>query len=224
MIPVVAIDGPSGVGKGTMSAGLAQYLGWHLLDSGAIYRLLAYDAQQRYIELKNETVLAELALSLDMRFEAQADGSARAFLGEEDVTAVIRTEAAGNAASQVAAWPAVRAALLERQRQFQQAPGLVADGRDMGSVVFPDASLKIYLTASAEERANRRYKQLIKKGLNVSLDNVFAAVQERDERDSSRATAPLKPADDALILDTSDLTIEQVFERLKDYVAQRITL
>lgn len=211
--PVITIDGPSGVGKGTLSQLLAEQLGWHLLDSGALYRVVGLAAQRGGIALDDESALAALALDLPLRFQTD-DAGVRVLLAEEDVSAALRTEAAGNAASQVAALGAVRAALLERQRAFQQLPGLVADGRDMGSVVFPSAALKIFLSASPEERANRRYKQLKQKGMDVNLAALIEALRERDARDSARAVAPLRPATDAMLIDTTELSIAEVFEQV----------
>jgi cytidylate kinase len=213
--PVITIDGPSASGKGTISARVAEALGWHMLDSGALYRLVAYAALQQQIPLDDISALENVARELDARFVAGDDGrETTIYLGDEDVTQAIRTEQSGNAASTVAAIPAVRAALLDRQRAFQQPPGLVADGRDMGSVVFPDADLKIFLTASAEERAKRRYNQLMEKGLSVNLADLFEEIARRDKRDSQRSAAPLKAADDAVELDTTQMTISDVVDRV----------
>ena len=212
-IPVIAIDGPSASGKGTVAALVAQALGFHYLDSGAIYRVTAHAAQRAGLSLDDEAVLAELARGLDLRFEG-----GEVFLDGEAVGDAIRTEEAGRAASKIAAMPVLRAALLERQRAFRQAPGLVTDGRDMGSVVFPDATVKIFLTASREARAQRRYKQLIEKGFDANLAALFQDLSERDARDAARAAAPLKQTADAALLDTSGLTISQAVERvLKGY-------
>ena len=217
-IPVITLDGPSGSGKGTISHAVARELGFHFLDSGALYRLLAYAAQQRGVALDDETALAELAGKLDTRFPAEGDTDA-VLLDGQDVGGDIRTEAAGAGASKVAALPAVRAALLQRQRDFRQAPGLVADGRDMGTVVFPDAEAKFFLTASSQERARRRFNQLKEKGKESPFEEIFADIEARDARDSSRSVAPLKPAEDALTIDTTSLdiptTIERVLERVK---------
>ena len=209
---VVTIDGPSGTGKGTISAIVAHKLGWHMLDSGALYRLTALAALNHSIDLKDKNSISDVAERLDVEFIPESDSHTCVKLEGQDVTNDIRTEIAGNNASIIAAIPEVRQALLNRQHAFLQAPGLVADGRDMGTVIFPHASLKIYLTASADERASRRYKQLKEKGLNVNIDSLSREISERDERDSNRAVAPLKPAEDAEILDTSDLTIEEVVE------------
>jgi cytidylate kinase len=206
--PVLAIDGPSGAGKGTLCEALARRLNWHLLDSGALYRVLAFAATQGGVDLEEEAALAALARDLPLRFSPGGG----VFLKEEDVSLAIRTDAAGQAASQVAALPAVRAALLERQRAFRQAPGLIADGRDMGTVVFPDAPLKIFLSASAPARAERRYKQLIEKGLDANLRALLESIRTRDERDQARAAAPLRPAEDALVIDSTALSIDEVFE------------
>ncbi len=208
--PVIAIDGPSGVGKGTLCQALAQHLGWHLLDSGSLYRLTALAAQKHDVPLDDETRLAALAASLDVRFETLPDQETQVLLEGEDVTAAIRSEACGNAASRVAALPAVRAALLQRQRDFRRPPGLVADGRDMGTVVFPDAPVKIFLTASPTARAIRRYNQLREKGISVSLAALAKEIAERDARDAGRAIAPLRPASDAHVLDTTELSIAAV--------------
>lgn len=210
-IPVITVDGPSGVGKGTLSQQLARHLGWHFLDSGALYRLLGLAARRQGVEPSDETSLESLALKLDVRFVPTEQGETTILLNNQDVTREIRTEQAGNDASRVAAVPAVRAALLQRQRDFRQRPGLVADGRDMGTTVFPDAPLKFFLTASAEVRAERRYKQLKEKGLDASLTTLLAEIAERDERDRTRSVSPLKPAEDAIIIDTSHLGIDEVF-------------
>ena len=208
-IPVIAIDGPSASGKGTVAALVAQALGFHYLDSGAIYRVTAHAAQRAGLSLDDEAVLAELARGLDLRFEG-----GEVFLDGEAVGDAIRTEEAGRAASKIAAMPVLRAALLERQRAFRQAPGLVTDGRDMGSVVFPDATVKIFLTASCEARAQRRYKQLIEKGFDANLAALFQDLSERDARDAARAAAPLKQTADAALLDTTGLSISQAVERV----------
>ena len=221
-VPVIALDGPSGSGKGTLAGLLANRLGWNLLDSGAIYRLLAHGAGKHGIDLADEARLVELAARLDVQFVPGQPGQEQVtLLDGEDVTRAIRTEQAGAGASKVAALPAVRAALLDRQRAFCAAPGLIADGRDMGTVVFPDAPLKIFLTASVEERARRRYLQLKEKGEAVNLASLFEEIRARDERDTPRATAPLKPADDALLLDSTELSIEQVLEHILGEAAAR---
>ncbi|MDE2449531.1 MAG: (d)CMP kinase [Gammaproteobacteria bacterium] len=219
--PVVTIDGPSGSGKGTISRGVAQLIGWHLLDSGALYRLVAFAGSQRRLDPADIDGHARLAASMEVTFGVGADGSEQVLLGGQDVTQAIRTEAAGQGASRVAAWPAVRTALLERQRAFARAPGLVADGRDMGTVVFPGARLKIYLTASAEERALRRYKQLKDKGSGVSLSALSREITQRDARDSTRAVAPLIPAPDAEVIDSTGLSIEKVVGRVLELGARR---
>jgi len=214
-IPILTIDGPSGSGKGTISARVARRLGWYLLDSGALYRLVALGAQRHHIPLEDEPALAKYAASLDVQFELPESGSEPVTLLEgEAVGDAIRSETCGNAASKVAALPAVRAALLQRQRDFCQQPGLVADGRDMGTVVFPEAGVKIFLTASVEERAQRRYKQLIEKGISANLARLLKEIAERDARDSQRKVAPLKPAEDAIILDTTSMTIDEVVEKV----------
>jgi len=220
-VPVITIDGPSSSGKGTISRMLARELGFQFLDSGALYRLLAFAAQRRGIALDDESALAALSGELDIRFPADGEGD-RVLLDGEDVGDAIRTEAAGGGASRVAALPAVREALLDRQRRFRLLPGLVADGRDMGTVVFPDAEAKIFLTASAEERARRRCKQLKEKGVSVVFDDVLADIQVRDERDASRSVAPLRPAQDADLVDTSELDIPATIERLRDFLKNRL--
>ncbi|MDV3239201.1 MAG: (d)CMP kinase [Gammaproteobacteria bacterium] len=219
-VPVIAIDGPSGSGKGTIAQALATELGWHFLDSGALYRILAYAAQRRGIALDDAGRLAELGRNLPVSFSAN---SSKILLDNIDISTEIRTESAGDAASRVAAIPAVREALLARQRAFRRPPGLVADGRDMGTVVFPDAPLKLFLTASAEERARRRYNQLIEKGLSASLSTLAADIAERDRRDANRAVAPLRPADDAIVIDTSTLDIDATLARVRDLVRRHLS-
>lgn len=214
--PVITVDGPSGSGKGTICALLAKQLGWNLLDSGALYRLLAFAAGNHGIDLTNEEALKQLAAHLDVQFVDK-----RIILEGEEVTDAIRNEQVGAGASMVASLPAVREALLQRQRAFQEMPGLVADGRDMGTVVFVDAPLKVFLTASAEERARRRYLQLKAKGDDVNLASLLDEIRARDERDTQRAVAPLKPAADAILLDSTELSIEQVLERILREVADR---
>lgn len=210
---IITIDGPSGAGKGTVCARLANDLGWELLDSGALYRITALAASRKNIALDNEAEVAKVAANLDVQFKPTDEG-VLVILEGEDVSRSIRTEEVGGMASQVAALPQVRAALLQRQRDFAQATGLIADGRDMGTVVFPDAKVKIFLTASAEERGQRRFKQLQEKGIQADLPAIIEDIRERDERDSNRAVAPLKPADDALIIDSTHLTVEQVCQQV----------
>lgn len=213
--PAITIDGPTASGKGTIARLIAQRLGWHILDSGALYRLVALAAQKHSIALDDVESLQPLAAHLDVEFVATEGADEMAVLLEgEDVTQELRTETCGNGASKVAALPVVREALLERQRAFLQPPGLVADGRDMGTVVFPDAVLKIFLTASAEERARRRYNQLKDKGLGVTMRSLLDEIAERDARDRNRAASPLVPAEDAIQLDTSELGIDEVVDQL----------
>src|ERR1700760_3007704 len=212
--PIVTIDGPSGSGKGTISRAVAVRVGWHLLDSGALYRLVALAGLKQGAKSDDIQAHTRLTASMDVRFEVGNDGGELVLLAGEEVTRQIRSEEAGQGASRVAAWPDVRSALLDRQRAFAQAPGLVADGRDMGTVVFPEADLKIFLTASPDERALRRYKQLKDKGSDVSLPALSREITERDLRDSTRAVAPLKPAPDAEVIDSTSLTIEQVIDRV----------
>lgn len=213
-IPVLTIDGPSGSGKGTIAQMVAQQLDWHYLDSGAIYRVLAQAALKHQLDLSDEAAIGKLAEALDVRFSI-ANDELKVMLEGEDVSLTIRSEQAGNAASKVAALPAVRAALLQRQRDFRQLPGLVTDGRDMGTVVFPDAPFKVFLTASAEERAQRRYKQLKQKGIESNLSDLIAEISERDRRDSEREVAPLRPAEGSLILDSTQLGIDAVYEQVR---------
>ncbi|TNF35755.1 MAG: (d)CMP kinase [Gammaproteobacteria bacterium] len=208
-IPIITIDGPSGAGKGTISQHVARVLGWHMLDSGSLYRLTALAATWDGVDLSDENTLEALASTLDVRFQASASGLG-IYLRNQDASEAIRTEEIGMKASRIAAMPGVRAALLQRQRDFARSPGLIADGRDMGTTVFPDAKLKIFMTASAEERAQRRYKQLKEKGIHVSLAALVADLKARDEQDANRSVSPLKPADDAVLIDTSDMSIEQV--------------
>jgi len=213
-VPVVTIDGPSGSGKGTISLTIAQKLGWHFLDSGALYRLLALSLLNKNLSFDDESVMADMARGLDIHFSAETGGEVEIYLENKQVTNEIRTEKCGNAASKVAAVPAVREALLERQRGFRQPPGLVADGRDMGTVVFPDAPLKIFLTASAEERAKRRYNQLKQKGIDANLAALQDEIAERDKRDAGRAVSPLKAAEDAVIIDSTHMSVDEVVTQI----------
>jgi CMP/dCMP kinase len=213
-VPIMTIDGPSGSGKGTVARAAAHSLGWGLLDSGALYRLVALAGRRASVGLENGAALAELAIGLDIRFGSDSTGEEVVWLAGEEVTGDIRTEMAGNDASKVAALPLVRAALLERQRRFALSPGLVADGRDMGTVVFPDAQVKIFLTASPEERAQRRYKQLKQKGLAANLAALSREIAERDQRDSTRAISPLVASDDAVSVDTTGMSVDDVIGRV----------
>ncbi|MBI2799049.1 MAG: (d)CMP kinase [Gammaproteobacteria bacterium] len=212
-LPVVTLDGPSGTGKGTLGLRLAAQLGWHFLDSGALYRVVGLLAKRRGVDLNDGAALSRLAATLPVEFQTGASDTEIVVEGAV-VTAAVRDEAAGEAASQVAAWPAVRTALVQRQHAFRRPPGLIADGRDMGTVIFPDAELKIFLTASPEIRAERRYKQLREKGFDVNLAQLLEDIRNRDERDFRRAVAPLKPAPDAEILDTTQLGIAEVEARV----------
>ncbi len=218
--PVITIDGPSGTGKGTLAMRLTAWAGWHLLDSGALYRVVGHYAAVRDIALDDEAGLAAIAADLPVEFVV-ANGEVQVMLNGRDVTDEIRSEAAGGAASRVAVVPAVRAALLSRQRDFRQPPGLVADGRDMGTVVFPHAELKIFLTASPAERAQRRYKQLKQKGIDVNLARLSEDIAERDRRDQQRQLSPLQPAFDAIILDTTALDIVAVEDSVKALAKER---
>lgn len=211
---VITIDGPSGSGKGTLSQKLARHLNYHLLDSGALYRLVALLAIKKGIDLNNEQAVTEAASTLDVIFSLENKLSAQILLEGETVTDQIRLEAVSMAASKIAAYPEVRAALLDRQRAFAIAPGLIADGRDMGTTVFPQAQTKLFLTASAEARAERRYKQLCAKGETVDMAELVRDIRERDERDSNRAVSPLRPAEDATIIDSTNMTIDEVFTKM----------
>lgn len=214
--PVITVDGPSGAGKGTLCQALAENLGWHLLDSGAIYRVLALAALHHNVDITSEEALVPLAVHLDVQFITQ-ENELQVILEGEVVTSQIRNETVGNTASQAAALPRVREALLRRQRAFREFPGLIADGRDMGTIVFPDAPVKIFLDASAEERAQRRMLQLQQNGLCVKFERLLSEIQERDYRDRNRAVAPLVPASDALILDSTNMSIEEVIEHALVY-------
>lgn len=218
--PVIAIDGPSGTGKGTVADFVAKQLGFHLLDSGALYRVLGIAVLKAGVDLQDVDSVAELGRNLDLEFGTNGPGSIT--LDGEDVSLEIRTDAGSDMASKVGAIPEARDALLERQLGFRKPPGLVADGRDMGTVVFPDSALKIYLTASAEERAQRRYKQLIDKGIDAMLPALLQDLKERDARDSERRVSPLKPAADAFVLDTTTLSEEQVLVRVMELVSKTL--
>ncbi|MCG7562871.1 MULTISPECIES: (d)CMP kinase [Pseudoalteromonas] len=223
VMPVITVDGPSGSGKGTVCRLLAEKLDWDVLDSGAIYRVLSLAAIHHHIALDNEEALVPLAANLDVQFPI--DGvtkKIKVILEGEDVTHTIRNEEVGAAASKIAALPRVREALLRRQRAFRSERGLIADGRDMGTVVFPQAELKIYLTASAQERARRRYLELKDKGLDVTLDGLLIEIEARDDRDMNRKVAPLVPAHDAIVLDTTELDAEQVFTKVTTLVQDTI--
>ena len=221
-IPVITVDGPSGTGKGTLSSYLANWLQWHFLDSGALYRVLALAAERHSINYEDVSGLAELARDLDVVFKHSASEEGKAVILEgTEVSVLIRTESCGTAASRIASLPEVRQALLDRQHSFRKPPGLVADGRDMGTVVFPAARLKIFLTASVEERARRRYKQLKEKGFDVNLPQLSVEITERYVRDSQRTVSPLRPAVDAAVIDTTHLNIEDVIDRVAVLVRDR---
>lgn len=221
-VPVLAVDGPSGSGKGTLAQSLARHLGWHLLDSGALYRIVGLAAVEQGVDFDDEAGLAALAANLDIRFAPGQPGEpAAVLLRGRDISSEVRNEQSGYYASRVAVFPAVRAALLSLQRSFAQAPGLVADGRDMGTDVFVNAPLKVFLTASAEQRAERRYRQLIDKGESVNLAALLEDIRLRDQRDSERAVAPLRPASDAVLIDSTALNREEVFQRVVELLHQR---
>lgn len=223
-VPVIAIDGPSGSGKGVIAWRVARALGYHILDSGALYRLIGLAARKHGVSFDDQAALTRVAAQLDVEFVPtdHIENPLAILLEGEPVTDAVRTDEAGTDASRVAAVGPVREAIRGLQREFKQPPGLVADGRDMGTVVFNDAFVKIYLTASAQARAERRYKQLIDKGISVSLHDLFLSIQARDERDMNRAVAPLKPAEDAVIVDSTRLTIDEVFDRVMSIVTKRI--
>ncbi|TXK99679.1 cytidylate kinase [Methylococcaceae bacterium HT1] len=211
-IPVLTIDGPSGAGKGTVSRAVAKKLGWHYLDSGSIYRSLAISAMDKHLDLNDVAAITQCAVQMHLLFECVDE--LVVILDGVDITHRLPTEETGATASKIAAYPEVRAVLLQKQKDFRQLPGLVADGRDMGTVVFADASAKVFLTASAKERANRRFKQLKEKGIDANLNKITSEIEVRDRRDSERKTAPLIPAEDAFYLDSSDLTIDEVIDQV----------
>ncbi|AZQ84481.1 (d)CMP kinase [Colwellia sp. Arc7-635] len=221
-IPVITIDGPSGAGKGTVARIVAEQLGWHLLDSGAIYRVLAVAAQHHNISVEDEESLLPIAAHLDVQFQICVEGEGKVILEGEDVSNAIRTEEIGALASKVAAFPRIREALLRRQRAFKVSPGLVADGRDMGTVVFLDAPIKVFLTASAEERAQRRFIQLKEKGFDVKIGRLLDDIRLRDERDQNRKVAPLIPAEGALIIDSTELSINEVVSKILSFSNEKL--
>lgn len=220
-VPVLTIDGPSGSGKGTISRAVARRLGWHYLDSGALYRAVGVAAGWSDLDLSDASALVRCTFDTEVGFRETGDGEPRVLVNGSDATDELRTETAGAAASAIAAIPEVRSALVARQRAFRQPPGLVADGRDMGTVIFPDAASKVFLTASAEERADRRYKQLKDKGVSVTLAGLLREILARDARDASRAVAPLRPASDAVTIDTTGLPIDEVVARVLALVRTR---
>jgi len=220
-VPVIAIDGPSGVGKGTVARALARKLGWHFLDSGSLYRILALAAKKAGIPDSDEPAVAQLAPRLNIKFSVQDDNNESIIVDSEELAPAVRAETAGHLASVIAVYPQVRSALLERQRAFRQPPGLVADGRDMGTVVFPDAPVKVFLDASAEERARRRLNQLRKAGIETTLAALHAEIRERDVRDRNRQHSPLKPANDAVVIDTTELAVQEVLARVEELIRVR---
>lgn len=219
-VPVLTIDGPSGAGKGTISRALAKKLGWHYLDSGAIYRSVAIAVLQQQVDQFNVAAVTLVAQNLQLEFECAEE--LRVLLAGQDITAQLGLEDTGRVASTIAVYPELRAVLLQKQKDFQQAPGLVADGRDMGTVVFPEAQFKVFLTASALTRAQRRYKQLIEKGIDVNIDQITRDIEERDRRDQERATAPLVAAEDAVSIDSSNMTITEVMLAIENLIHSRI--
>jgi cytidylate kinase len=221
-IPILTIDGPSGSGKGTISRAVAERLGWHYLDSGALYRAVGLAAAWEGVDLSDPEAVAQCARRTEIRFETQGAGEPHVIVNGKDATRQLRTETAGAAASAIAAQPPVRAALVDLQHGFRRLPGLVADGRDMGTVIFPDAPFKVFLTASAGERAQRRYKQLKEKGVSVNLDSLLHEIAARDERDAGRAVAPLKPADDAVVVDSTGTPIAEVIERVLAVLPEKL--
>jgi cytidylate kinase len=221
--PVITIDGPSGAGKGTVARVLADQLGWHLLDSGAIYRVLAVAIQHHQLALDDEEPLIPVAAHLDVQFEITNQGESKVILEGENVTDLIRTEEIGELASKVAAFPRVREALLRRQRAFSVSPGLIADGRDMGTVVFSQAKVKIFLTASAEERAQRRFNQLKEKGIDVNISRLLEDIRQRDERDQNRKVAPLVPADGSLTIDSTNISVTEVVNEILMFANGKLT-
>ena len=222
-IPIITIDGPSGAGKGTAARLVAEQLGWHLLDSGAIYRVLAVATLHHQLSIEDEEPLIPIAAHLDVQFEITQEGEGKVILEGEDVSKSIRTEEVGAIASKIAAFPRVREALLRRQRAFKVSPGLVADGRDMGTVVFVDAPVKVFLTASAEERAERRFNQLKENDFDVKIGRLLDDIRQRDERDQTRTVAPLIPAEGALIVDSTDLSIDEVVSKILTFANGKLT-
>lgn len=222
-VPVLTIDGPSGSGKGTISRAVADRLGWHLLDSGALYRAVGYVAGAAGLDLSDAAAVARHAASIRIEFRSAAGADSRILVDGYDATDELRTETAGAAASAIAALPEVRRALVDKQLAFRQAPGLVADGRDMGTVIFPDAKAKVFLTASAAERAERRHKQLKEKGIDVTLAGLLREIEARDARDAARSVAPLRPADDAVVIDTTGVPVELVVDAVLEVVARNVS-